>query len=106
MGVFQAGYGFGVGSTDVAEKPAPSNNHYKTKKLTTEARQKIASMGLVRMAGNAWLCPSSKDIWKVQANGKIVRLSADEVNNGETLGGAPTQVPEDFLGSIMGNLEF
>lgn len=106
MGVFQAGYGVGV--RDYAreeERSAPSNNHFSNK-LTRETNQKIASLGLVRVAGNSFLCPSTKDIWQVQANGSIMRLTADEVNQGEHLAGAPAEAPADFLGQIMGDLTF
>jgi hypothetical protein len=67
---------------------------------------KIASaLGLVKVAENIYECPSSKDLWHVEGN-KIVRVSSDEVDNGESLQAADPNAPDVFLAKILEELEF
>lgn len=82
-----------------------SKNHFSSTAVSSEARKKIASMGLNRVAGNIYECPSTKDFWKVQGN-KVVRLAVDEVDNGERLAAAPSNDPANFLASILDDLTF
>ena len=81
-------------------------SRYDESKLPLETKNKIASMGLIRCAGNVFECPSSADFWKVTGGGKIVRLSNDVVNNNESIEAAPVDKPQAFLTSILDDLEF
>lgn len=84
----------------------PSKNHLASdQSLSTSARKKIASMGLTRVAGNVYECPSTQDFWKVQGN-SIIRLSADEVSNGESIPAAPRNDSAGFLADILDDLTF
>ena len=58
-----------------------------------------------RIAGNVYECPSTKDFWKVNGN-KIIKLVGNEVNNGESIPGAPEDKPQAFLANILDDLEF
>jgi hypothetical protein len=62
-------------------------------------------LGLAKQADNRFICPSNKDFWKA-SDGKIVRTSSDEVDNGEALEAADAASPEAFLASLLENLEF
>jgi hypothetical protein len=64
-----------------------------------------AKLGLLKEAKNRFVCPSSKDLWEVQGD-KIVRLSAEVVDNGESLEPAPKEKPETFLASLLDELDF
>jgi hypothetical protein len=67
---------------------------------------KIASsLGLLKVADNRYLCPSTKDLWKVEGD-KLVRLSATAVDNGENLEPADVEKPETFLAGLLDDLEF
>lgn len=67
---------------------------------------KIAhSMGLIRIAGNVFECPSTKDLWKVD-NDKLIRVSADMVDNNEKLEAADADNPDKYLDKIMNDLDF
>jgi hypothetical protein len=93
----------GVG-TQVREE-IPSNNHFAlATTIAPGVKVKIASMGLQRVAGNVYECPSTKDFWKVKGN-SIVRLTAEEVDNHERIAAAPAQAPMGFLDEILGSLE-
>jgi hypothetical protein len=105
MGKLTASTSFGLGSSKTTESVF-SKNHFSSKeKLPPEVLQKIASMNLTRVAGNAYICESTKDFWKVQGN-KVVRLVVDEVDNGESLAGASSNNPASFLADILGDLTF
>lgn len=83
-----------------------SKNHFaSTASYPPEVQQTIANWGLTRVAGNAYLCPSSKEFWAVKG-GKIIRLVGEEVNNGESIPGAPEDKPAAFLAEIMDDLTF
>lgn len=82
----------------------PSANHFKT--ASSEAILKQASaMGLRRVAGNIFINPSSRDLWKPR-NGKIVRLTQVEVDFGEKMEGAPADDPRAFLQNALDDLTF
>jgi hypothetical protein len=82
-------------------------NHFiSSVPLPAPIAKKVASMGLSRVAGNVYECPSTHDFWKVQGN-KIVKLvGSDEVDNGESIVAAPRRNPQGFMSSVMGDIEF
>ncbi len=85
---------------------APSSNHFASATpMGPGVKAKVASMGLIRVAGNIYECPSTKDFWKVKGN-NIVKLTSDEVENHERIAAAPAQAPMGFLEEILGSLEF
>jgi len=71
---------------------------------TEEGLKKAASMGFVRIAGNVFECPSSKDFWKVDGS-KVIRLTSSEVDNNESLKPANKVNPSKFLKDILAELE-
>ena|ERR1035438_8206063 len=79
--------------------------HFKTASITSELHQKIEEMGLIRVAGNAYRCPSSRDFWAVKG-GKVIRITVDEVDNGESIQAAPADAPGNFLSQILEDLVF
>lgn len=93
--------------TGIGYRPdnSPSMNHYAGK-LTKEAAAMVEEMGLQRVAGNVFECPSTKEFWKISDNGGIVRLTSGEVDNGEKISPAPKDEPADFLSGILAELEF
>lgn len=99
----------GIG-TRPTEASTPSKNHVaSTPKLSKEASAQVAELGMVRVAGNVFECPSTKDFWKVGDGGALVRLtSGEEVDNGEKIAPAPKEssASADFLQSILADLEF
>ena len=95
---------FGLGGKTASESVF-SKNHYSSKELSPEIKAKIASMGLSRVAGNAYICSSTQDFWQVKGN-KIIRMTADEVDNGEHIAAAPSDNPASFLASILDDLTF
>lgn len=95
-----------VPAAGIGQSPRRGNRHFASSQLSPEVQQKIASMGLLRVAGNVYECPSSQDFWQVTGGGKIVRLSGEEVDNGESIPAAPQDKPMEFLSSILDDLEF
>jgi hypothetical protein len=98
----------GVG-TRPSEAFTPSKNHLASeKKLSKEASAQIAEMGLNRVAGNVFECPSTKDFWKVGDTGSLVRLTSGEVDDGDRIAPAPKESAQtaDFLQGILADLEF
>jgi hypothetical protein len=92
-----------------SEALVPSSNHYASDtKLSKEAAAMVAEMGLQRVAGNVFECPSSKDFWKVGEGGSLVRLTKGEVDNGDKIAPAPKESSQtsDFLQGILADLEF
>lgn len=75
------------------------------KEASSKGVRKAASMGLIRVAGNMFECPSSKDLWKVSGD-KVIRISGSEVDNNENLKPANEDDPKSFLASILAELEF
>ena len=75
-------------------------------KLASEkGLKKAASLGLIRVAGNVFECPSSKDLWKVDGD-KVMRVSSVEVDFNESLKPADTNDPSRFLKDILAELDF
>jgi hypothetical protein len=67
---------------------------------------KIArDLGLIKLAENRYVCPSTKDLWRIEGE-KLVRLSSSEVDNGESMPAADANEPEAFLASLLQDLEF
>ena len=96
---------YGVGSREARDIEVPSLNHCKTASLSPVLAKEIESKGLHRVAGNVYECRSQKDFWTVRGN-KLVRLTVEEVDNGETLAAAPKDSPADFLQGILKDLTF
>ena len=97
----------GVGNHRSPEAKINLRNHCASTKHSPEVQRKIASMGLTRVAGNVYECPSSQDFWQVTGGGKIVRLSNnDVVDNGESIAAAPKDKPMEFLSSVLDDLTF
>jgi hypothetical protein len=106
MGHFVCATPVGIGYRRDVEGAVQHQNHFaSTNRISAETQQKIASMGLLRVAGNVYECPSTQDFWQV-AGGKIMRLSGDEVDNGESIAAAPKDQPMEFLSSILDDLSF
>lgn len=105
MGKLRATNTHGLGGKKASESVFSKNHLASEAKLSPEVKSKIASMGLNRVAGNVYECPSTKDFWKVQGN-KIVKMVVDEVDNGEKIPAAPSDTPMDFLNDILGDLTF
>lgn len=104
MGKLTANTSFGLGSSKATESVF-SKNHFSSTELSAEARSKIASLGLTRVAGNQFINMSTKEFWTVKG-GRVVRLVVDEVDNGETLAAAPSDNPASFLNDLLGDLTF
>jgi hypothetical protein len=83
-----------------------SKNHFASMAAyPAEVQRKIADWGLTRVAGNAFICESSKDFWAVKG-GKLMKLVGNEVDNGESIPGAPEDKPQAFLANILDDLSF
>jgi len=104
MRVLRSATSVGVGNARNPESAGFSKNHFAATPL--EIQHKIASMGLLRVAGSVYECPSTMDFWKVTSDGGIRRLSGDEVDNGESIPAAPKDHPSEFLASILEDMEF
>lgn len=97
---------FGLGAQKSADTNTFSVNHFISAAPVPPAlKQKIASMGLERVAGNIYECPSTRDFWKVKGN-SIVKLVGDEVDNGESIQAADEGDPQGFLSHITDDIEF
>lgn len=98
-------YGHALGAQRNNDEPAgvPHKNHFAASKISREAQARIDELGLVRVAGNVFECPSTKDFWKVNGN-KVVRLSGGAVDNGEKVVAADAAAPDDFLSEILSDL--
>jgi hypothetical protein len=101
----RASTSFGLGGSKTTESVFSKNHFSSETKLSTEVKSKIASMGLNRVAGNAYICESDKDFWQVKGN-KVVRLVVDEVDTGQSLSAAPSNDPANFLAGILDDLTF
>lgn len=106
MGKIRPTTGFSLGSQKTANDGVFTVNHFiSTAPLASELKQKIASMGLERVAGNIYECPSTRDFWKVKGT-SIVKLVGDEVDNGEAIKAAPKSNPRGFLGAVLDDISF
>lgn len=83
----------------------PSANHFKQSSMTEGIRKEASRMGLRRVSGNIFIRPATQDFWNVRG-GKIVRLIGVEVDNGESMAGAPVGNPGDFLQDVLDDLTF
>ena len=89
---------------------APALPHYLGRRSEIEAAAQsgmkiAASLGLVKLAENRYVCPSTKDFWRIEG-GKLIRMSATEVDNGESMPAADAEHPEAFLAGLLEELEF
>ena len=67
--------------------------------------QKAASLGLIRVAGDMFECPSTRDLWRVNGD-KVMRVTSAEVDFNEKLKAANEDDPKSFLSSILAQLDF
>jgi hypothetical protein len=72
---------------------------------SNQGRKIASALGLVKVAENLYECPSSKDLWRVEGN-KVIRLSSEEVDNGESMKAADPNAPDLFLAKVLEELEF
>jgi hypothetical protein len=94
---------FGLGSQKTNKEF--SKNHFASNTLTPELKQKIASMGLNRVAGNIFSCSSDQSFWEVK-NGKVMKLVGDEVDSGQSIPAADDSNPQVSLASFLDDLTF
>lgn len=103
MAKLQQMRGQGVGLRSDERLDLPSFNHFKSASVTAKVAKEIKAKGLRRVAGNAFICSSTKDLWKV-VNGKLIRLMGSEVDNGEMGAIAPAEDPRSFLKAALDDL--
>lgn len=95
----------GLGSESSADAIFSKNHFASATPIPQEVQRYIDQFSMHRIAGNVYECPSTKEFWKVHKN-KIVRLVGNEVNNGESIPGAPDDKPQAFLAGILDDLDF
>jgi len=104
---------FGLGAQKSADGGVFSVNHFiSAAPVPPAVKAKIASMGLERVAGsiyaampNSQTCMSTRDFWKVNGN-SIIRLTGDEVDQGESIKAAPKNDPMGFMSSLMDDISW
>jgi len=107
MGKLRHVASFGLGqSKEKVSGRFTLNTFISSVPLDPEVKQKIASLGLERVAGNIYECPSTRDFWQVKGNKIIKLVGADEVDNGESIVAAPRRNPTGFMSSVMDDIEF
>jgi hypothetical protein len=84
----------------------PSPNHFNTAKVPGKTASQIKQAGLQRVAGNVFICPSTQAFWKLQDDGKLLRITTTEVDLGDQIAPAPAADPEAYLNSALADLEF
>lgn len=91
------------------EKPGDSifsKNHFASSvPYSIEIQEQIAGWGLTRVAGNSFICESSKDFWQVKGN-KIVKLVGNEVDAGESIPAASENHPASSIAAMLDGLDF
>ena len=109
MRSYMSAFQLNVGSTtmleDVAGSVADPVPKQATKAPTSGVLKQAKDMGLRRVAGNLFERPASRDFWKVNKEGQIVRLVGSEVDLGESLEPADANDPETYINRIMADLE-
>ena len=96
---------YGLGSEKATETVFSKNHFASLAAYSEEVRQQIASWGLTRVAGSIYECPASHDFWQVK-DGKIRKLVDSEVDDGDSIPGAPEYKPATFLANILDDLSF
>lgn len=95
-----------VGMLDEAAGNTSSANHFAgLGAYPAGIRDEIARWGLTRVAGNVFQCDSTRDFWAVKG-GKIMKLTGNEVDAGESIPGAPEDRPAAFLAGVLDDLSF
>jgi hypothetical protein len=84
---------------------SPTRKLASSKQASEKGMQKAAFLGLIRIAGNMFECPSTKDLWKVNGD-KVIRLSSTEVDFNEKLTPADSDDPKGYLAGLLAELEF
>jgi hypothetical protein len=97
--------GHTIGRSTEERELVPSANHFKSASVTRKLAAEIHELGLRRVAGNVFECPAQRDFWAVN-DGKLMRLSMTEVDDNESLAGAPAGDPGGFLTRILDDLTF
>ena len=107
MGKIRSVTSFGLGAQKSADSNVFTVNHFiSAAPMAPAVKVKIASLGLVRVSGNIYEAPSTRDFWAVKG-GKILKLTGDDVvDNGESIQAAPKNDPMGFMGSLMDDIEF
>lgn len=83
-----------------------ARNHFASSiPYSQEVQEQITGWGLTRVAGNAFICESSKDFWVVK-DGHIMKLVGNEVDAGESILAAPDDKPQAFVNALMDDLDF
>jgi hypothetical protein len=95
----------GIAGKDASESVFSRNHFAGLATYSPEVRSRIASMGLTRVAGSVYECPSTRDFWKINGT-KIVKLVGNEVDSGESIPAAPEDNPAQFLATVLDGLEF
>jgi hypothetical protein len=95
----------GLGGNDPAETIFSKNHFASATPIPRDVQSYIDKFAMQRIAGSVYECPSTKDFWKVQGT-KIIKLVGAEVNNGESIAGAPNDKPQAFLAGILDDLDF
>jgi hypothetical protein len=103
MAKFHHSASHGLGSREEQSIELPSKNHIKTASISPSAMRKVADLGLQRVAGNAWLCPSTKDLWRINGD-KVIRITLEEVDNGEEIVAEHSENPSMFLADVLADL--
>ena len=95
----------GLGSEKTTETAFSKNHFASLAAYPAEVREQIASWGLTRVAGNSFICESSRDFWQVK-DGKIRKLVGNEVDDGDKIAAAPDDQPAQFIAGLLSDLEF
>lgn len=97
--IYQQGHYLKTASRGASHKVA------STAAMNACGKQKAASMGLVRVAGNYFESPCTHDLWQVVGD-KISKLSKNEVDYEESVIAADKDDPKAFLANLMSELAF
>ncbi len=98
--------GFGLGAQKSTDTNTFSVNHFiSSAPIPPTVKAKIASLGLVRVAGSIFECPSTRDFWAVKGN-SIMKLVGDEVDQGESIQAADEGDPQGSLSHFMDDISF
>lgn len=98
---------FGLGGGSEEESSLSKNHFAGTESYSDDIKQKIASWGLTRVAGNTYVCPSTADFWAV-TGGKIVKLVGKNnvVDNHESIPAASDKDPQKSVYAFLDDITF
>jgi hypothetical protein len=96
---------FGLGSTKAGNNTFSKNHFASSEELSPEVKSKIASLGLERVAGNIYSCPSSQEFWRV-SGGKVIKLvGSGVVDNHESITPSDENDPSFSLKGFLEDLD-